>query len=595
MADKASTFLQMIRRDRRGRLKVYLGYAAGVGKTYLMLQEAQRLKAEGIDVVVGVVETHGREDTARLAEGLERVPLRRSEYRGIQVEEMDLDGLLARRPQVALVDELAHTNAPGSRNAKRYQDVEDILAAGINVIATLNVQHLESLYDTVEKATGVKVRERLPDAALAEADQIVNVDVSPEDLQKRLRAGKIYPLARVSTALENFFQAAHLEQLRELTLREAASQIDFRRREAQGAEGQGATEQVMVCLDARGPENAVLLRYGSRLAGRLNRNWYAVYVQTLEEGPTTIDAARQRLLSDTLTLANQLGATVFTLKGEDVAGTLVRFAREYRVGHIILGKAHSRPWWMKLARRAEVVARLLPQSEGMTVILIDTRTRAAATAQPGGELSDGETTGARMAAKGAKAGKDSRGTGAAQEPAAAGSGALAGSASGTGTGAPAGQSGERLKLTDVLDAGKIRIWEEPVTKEQAMRELTALFAKDHPELDPEILVQRLREREAQGSTFLNEGVALPHARLDDLEAPLAAVGLTHGGVLDAFTENSIEVVFLLFSPKDGHRSHLQLLAVAGRMMLNRTLRNQLRKEKDPRGVYEWIAEFENRA
>ncbi len=227
----ADTFLRLIRRAGRGRLKVYLGYGAGVGKTYQMLLEAHRLKDEGIDVVVGLVETHGRAETAKLIEGLEVIPRRRQEYRGVVLEEMDLDAVLARKPQVALVDELAHTNVPGSRNAKRYQDVQDLLAAGIHVITTLNIQHLESLYNTVEKATRVRVRERIPDSVLAEADQIVNVDLTTEDLRKRLLEGKVYPTERIETALENFFKETNLEQLRELTLRELASQIDHRRRE----------------------------------------------------------------------------------------------------------------------------------------------------------------------------------------------------------------------------------------------------------------------------------------------------------------------------------------------------------------------------
>ena len=231
--DRANAFLRMIRHAQRGRLKVYLGYCPGVGKTYQMLQEGHRLKDDGIDVVIGLVETHGRADIARLAEGLEVVPRRRQEYRGVPVEEMDVEAVLARKPQVALIDELAHTNVPGSPNQKRYQDVQDILAAGIHVITTLNIQHLESLYNMVEKAVGVKVRERLPDSVLAEADQIVDVDLSTEDLQKRLEEGKIYPRERIQTALSNFFRTSNLEKLREMTLRELASQIDLRRRETE--------------------------------------------------------------------------------------------------------------------------------------------------------------------------------------------------------------------------------------------------------------------------------------------------------------------------------------------------------------------------
>src|SRR5437016_2238542 len=203
-------FLALIRQQQRGRLKVYLGFAAGVGKTYEMLQEGHRLKRRGVDVVLGFVETHGRAETAAQVVDLEQVPRRRVEYRGVVLEEMDVDAILARRPTVALVDELAHTNAPGSRNAKRYQDVEELLRAGIHVISTLNIQHLESLYDLIEKATGVKVKERVPDYVLGMADQLVNVDLSAEDLRERLAAGKIYPSERITTSLENFFTPANL-------------------------------------------------------------------------------------------------------------------------------------------------------------------------------------------------------------------------------------------------------------------------------------------------------------------------------------------------------------------------------------------------
>src|SRR5580704_17229236 len=314
--DRAQAFLQLIRRSERGRLKIYLGYGPGVGKTYQMLSEAHRLKKEGIDIVVGLVETHGRAETAKLVEELEIIALRQVEYHGIVVSEMDVDAVIARHPQVAVVDELAHTNVPGSKNAKRYQDVQDILAAGIHVISALNVQHLESLYNTVEQLVGVKVRERIPDSVLAEADQIINIDLSAEDLQQRLREGKIYPTERVQSSLENFFTNSNLEHLRELALRELASQIDFKRRET-GQEKiaektEGSPDQVMVCLSSRGPNSARLLRFASRLAGRINRNWYAVYIQTPSEDPTVIDAVTQRLLHETQDLATQLGATVFT-------------------------------------------------------------------------------------------------------------------------------------------------------------------------------------------------------------------------------------------------------------------------------------------
>jgi two-component system sensor histidine kinase KdpD len=370
--EKALSFLRLIRRAQRGKLKVYLGYGAGVGKTWQMLQEGRRLQKESIDVVIGLVETHGRAETAALLEGLEVVPRRQVQYRGITIEEMDLEAVLARRPQVALVDELAHTNVPGSKHPKRYQDVEDILAAGIHVISTLNIQHLESLYDTVEARIGVKVYERIPDSVLAEADEIINVDLGPEDLHQRLREGKIYPHERVSTALENFFQRANLDELRELTLREIASQIDLKRRAEPEAEHEAVSDQVMVCLSSRGPNTAALLRYTSRLAGRLNRNWYAVYVQTPQEESTVIDATTQRQISETLTLAKQLGAQVFPYKGEDVVKTILHFAREYCVGHIVIGKPGPMPAWKRWLGRKTIVEQLILQAHGMTIVMVDT-------------------------------------------------------------------------------------------------------------------------------------------------------------------------------------------------------------------------------
>lgn len=371
--DKALSFLRLIRRVQRGKLKVYLGYGAGVGKTWQMLQEGHRLQEEGVDIVVGLVETHGRAETAKLIEGLEVVPRQEVHYRGITLEEMDLDAVLVRRPEVALVDELAHTNVPGSKNPKRYQDVEDLLQVGIHVISTLNVQHLESLYDVVETHIGVKVHERLPDTVLAEADEIVNVDISPEDLLHRLREGKIYPAERVAVALENFFKRVNLDQLRELTLRELASHIELKRRIEPEESPEAAPEQVMVCLSSRGPNPGALLRYGSRLAGRLSTTWFAVYVQTPREESTVIDAATQRQLSDSLTLAKQLGALVFPYKGEDVVETILHFAREYRVGHIVIGKPAPLTAWKRLLGRKTIAEHLIFKAPpGVTIVVVDT-------------------------------------------------------------------------------------------------------------------------------------------------------------------------------------------------------------------------------
>jgi two-component system sensor histidine kinase KdpD len=362
-------FLTLIRQQQRGRLKVYLGFAAGVGKTYEMLQEGQRLKSQGVDVVIGIVETHGRAETAALAGGLEQAPRRRIEYHGVVLEEMDVERILARKATVALVDELAHTNAPGSRNAKRYQDVEELLRAGINVITTLNIQHLESLYNLVEQATGIKVKERIPDYVLGMADQIVNVDLSAEDLRERLLAGKIYPADRIERALSNFFTPQNLTRLRELALGEIAHLLDRRRREQSDGENKSGSERIMVCLGSRSPNPDGLLRKGARLASRLNAPWYAVYIQTPSERLERVDAATQRQIGNMLTLANQLGGVPMPFKGSDVVSTIAAFVKEYGITHILMGRS-QRPWYRRWFGQS-VLDRLLRSVPGVDVLVVD--------------------------------------------------------------------------------------------------------------------------------------------------------------------------------------------------------------------------------
>jgi len=363
-------FLNLIRRQARGRLKVYLGSAAGVGKTYAMLREGQRLKKQGVDVVIGIVETHGRAETLEQITDLEVVPPRIVEYRGVKLREMDLDAILARRPTVCLVDELAHTNVPGSKHSKRYQDVEELLFAGIHVITTVNIQHLESLYDEIERTTGVKVKERFPDRVLAEADQIVNVDVSVEDLIERLKTGKIYPEDRVNSSLEHFFTPANLTRLREITLTEIAHLIDRRTRRAEADQAPIATtDRVMVGVSSMSPNASALLRKTARVADRLNAPWYAVYVQTPSEDLTRIDAATQRVLSKTLELAQQLGGIPMTFRGPDVASTMWAFAQEYAIKVIVIGKSRQ-PWYRRLTR-SSIVERLMKITNDIDIYIID--------------------------------------------------------------------------------------------------------------------------------------------------------------------------------------------------------------------------------
>ena len=548
---KADTFLRMIRRAQRGRLKVYLGYAAGVGKTYQMLLEGRRLKEEGIDVVVGLVETHGRIETERLLEGLEVIPRRRQEYRGIVVEEMDLDAILARKPEVALIDELAHTNVPGSRNDKRYQDVQDVLAAGIHVITTLNIQHLESLYDTVEKAVGVKVRERLPDSVIAEADQIVNVDVSTEDLRERLKEGKVYTPERIEVALEHFFKASNLDELRELTLRELASQIDLRRRDTTGQEEEGSAspDQVMVCLSSRGPNTEKLLRYTSRLAGRLNRNWYAVYVQTPSEDPTVVDIRTQDTILNTLTLAKQLGAIVFTYKGEDIVRTLLQFAKEYRVGHIVIGSPTPRSLWDRVRGKTSIVDRLIHEAKGVTVTVLDTREERLSELSPAAESEKVRT------------------------PV---------------TSIPEIESG--VSLSRLLSPERIVIWNNPVTKEEVLKRLTKTTGNGARE--PHEILDAILEREEQGSTFFNEGAAFPHARIGGLESSIVSLGLVRQGVSDEPTERPIDLVFLILSPAHNPDEQIRILALASRASQNRHLVQSLRTARTPEEAMKAISDWE---
>jgi two-component system sensor histidine kinase KdpD len=593
----AESFLNLIHRSRRGRLKVYLGYGPGVGKTYLMLLEGHRLKAQGVDVVVGIVETHGRADTESLCLGLPEVPTREINYRGVILRELDLEAVLERKPEVVLVDELAHTNVPGSVNTKRYQDVLEILAAGIHVVTTLNVQHLESLYDTVERLIGVRVKERLPDWVLADADQIVNVDLAPEDLRRRLEEGRVYAAERVPAALDNFFRPSNLEQLRELTLREIASIIERRARRTPGEEGLQAPDQIVVCLSSRSPDAAALLRYASRLAGKLNRNWYALYVQTSSEDPARLDPETRKRLSDTLALAHQLGAVVFTFKGEDIADTILRFAREYRVGHVVVGRPGELPFWQRLLGRRTPVERLIVNGDHLAVVVVDevgvrdTETGAApeaAPARPAGEAGAPQKTAAPRPAlvkvpSPPPAGPPSPAVGSAAGGAAASAAVGAGQVAAGGPGAgprPAGPGlavvGGRLRISDLLAPGAVAFLEQPLSKRDLLRLLVDLLGGGQQRLSSEDIQRLLERREQEASTFLSEGIALPHVRIPDLPAPRVALGLLRSGLTDAGSGN-LEQVYLLLCPDRRPEGCLQLLAAAARMFRQPELRAELRR------------------
>jgi len=347
-------FLRLIEKSRRGKLKIYIGHAAGVGKTYQMLEDAHALKKQGIDVVAGFIETHGRAETLAKIGDLEAVPRRRVVYKDRELEEMDLAAILARKPEVVLVDELAHTNVPGVENEKRYQDVEDLLEAGIAVMTTVNIQHFESVQEIVSRVTGVEVRERVPDRLLRQADAVVNVDLPSEELIDRLRAGKIYPAERIPTALQNFFTEENLASLRELAMRQIADRLEAERRgidRSAAAEPVGA--KIMVAISSNPDTTRLLLRRASAIAGRLNTNWFAVYVRTKRDSPQRMSAREHRLLSENVTLAMELGAKVVWLSGDNVARELLRFAREQGVTLVIFGKSR-RPGLLRPLRPSPI-------------------------------------------------------------------------------------------------------------------------------------------------------------------------------------------------------------------------------------------------
>jgi len=352
------------------RLRIYIGAAPGVGKTYSMIEDAHAFRREGVDVVVGFVETHGRAETeARLAD-LEIVPRRRVDYRGVVLEEMDVAAIIARKPQLCVVDELAHTNAPGGRHEKRYQDVLEILDAGIGVLTAVNIQHLETLNDAVGRVTGVRVRETVPDTVLDRADEVVNVDVTVEELRTRLRQGKVYKPEKVEQALSNFFRETNLATLRELALRAVADEVGEKaasRRQREGLEPALIPERVMVCMSSNADAPRVL-RIGARIAGRLGARWYAVYVETPRESPGQIKARDQAALRENIALAEELGATVVRVRADRPADGLVAFAKREGITHVVFGQSARTRWEILL--KGSTLNRFLEEVRDATIQVV---------------------------------------------------------------------------------------------------------------------------------------------------------------------------------------------------------------------------------
>ena len=367
--------LRAAQRSERGRLKIFLGAAPGVGKTYEMLSAAQAKRREGMDVVVGIVETHGRKETEALLEGLDVIPRRRIDYRGHPLEEMDIDAILARRPALVLVDELAHTNVPGSRHPKRFMDVEELLAQGIDVYTTLNIQHLESLNDVVARITRIRVRETVPDSVVDRADDIELIDLTPEDLIQRLKEGKVYVPHQAQRAVRNYFQPGNLTGLRELALRRTAQRVDqqmvdyMRTHAIQGPWPAG--ERVLVCIEGSANATAVI-RHAKRLADQLKAPWSALNVET----PRALrgDEAERNRVAAAMRLAQQLGAETVLLPGQDVADTIVDYARANNVTHLIIAKP-GRPHWYQLLF-GSVAQRLISRAGGINVHIIEATSEA---------------------------------------------------------------------------------------------------------------------------------------------------------------------------------------------------------------------------
>ena len=356
--------------QERAKLRVYLGAAPGVGKTFRMLEHAHMLRQQGVDVVIGLVETHGRAETAALIRDLEIIPLKEIVYRSVTLREMDIDAIIARHPDTCVVDELAHSNVPGSRNRKRYEDVLELLDAGINVMTAINIQHLETLNDAVSRSASTQIRETVPDSFLKRADEVVNVDVTIDELRSRLREGKIYAPEKIEQALANFFRKGNLNMLRELALRTTAEQVstaasEYRR--TQGLEQAPIPEKVMVCLSSR-PGTERLIRSGARIAGRLATNWYAVYVETPDQDKRHGDPEAFQRMEEYERLARDLGAKVVVLKDKNVSDALIAFTKRENISHVVFGQsARSR---FDILLRGSVINRFLAEVRDTTVQVV---------------------------------------------------------------------------------------------------------------------------------------------------------------------------------------------------------------------------------
>ncbi|MBL7746965.1 MAG: sensor protein KdpD [Chitinophagaceae bacterium] len=339
--NEANKWLSKIQQDKKGKLKIYIGMSAGVGKSYRMLQEAHNLLRNNKNVKIGYIETHGRKETEALVEGLPIIPRRQAFYKGKQLDELDVQAILLLQPDVVVIDELAHTNIPGSKNEKRWQDVLDILEAGVDVISAVNIQHIESINEDVKAITGVEVTERVPDKLLQMADEVVNIDLTADELITRLKEGKIYDHTKVQQALSNFFQSEKILQLRELALKEVAGQVERKvDHEVTGKENGWRHERFVACISTNHDIARRILRKTARLASYYNSQWFALYVQTPKESPDKVSLAAQRHLINNFKNATELGAEVIQVKHRNVAQAIMEVVEEKKITTVCIGKPH---------------------------------------------------------------------------------------------------------------------------------------------------------------------------------------------------------------------------------------------------------------
>jgi two-component system sensor histidine kinase KdpD len=526
--------------SKESPLRIYLGAAAGVGKTYRMLQDGNLLLSRGVDVVIGYLEPHRRAETSAQVGALKELPRKKTPYKGVTVEEMDLEAILARKPQLVLVDELAHTNAPGSKNAKRHQDIEEILAAGIAVFSTVNVQHIESVCDVVEKATGVVVQERVPDAFFRLAKEMVIVDVSVEELLARLKDGKIYGLDKVDRALESFFTRGNLSTLRELALRELADDVEQKGKEDRERDtlaGRESSTKILMALSSN-PEAKRLLRISARLAGRRNAKWFAVAVKARDARPG--DANHEKTMQENMRFAKELGAQVVELRGLKVTDALIEFAAQEGVTEIIIGTS-ARGWWDRLLHGsiAEQLLRKAPHLALYVVPLAHESDEAKPVRAPGIET---------------------------------------------------------FQLAGYLPADHILTGLRSVEKiDQAIVMLVDQLVKVNPDLKEKrrALLEAVLQRERLDSTFLDTGIAIPHAAsVEDITDVQAVMGLFPEGIVSAGGKKAYAVLLFL-SPLVGRSLHMKFLQRIARVFGDPTTVREIAAGKTGDEVHERLGAIES--